>query len=129
MRDGDGPHVRRVCAAHFENLPRAEGIDRAFADFLLISVGGHAYGSLAGYADQPTTLLWSLRTFRPTDRAVAWLTLAGTAFWFGASLMFGRLIGNLFDPRVLFHALVAFGLILFGLRSAPSRSPAQESCG
>jgi hypothetical protein len=59
-----------------------------------------------------------LRTNRPNDRALAWLAVGATAAWFVISVIFGFLIGNLLDPRVIGFILITAGLIYFGLITA-----------
>jgi hypothetical protein len=59
-----------------------------------------------------------LRTFRRQDRALAWITVAGTAIWMVSAGRFGVLIGNPTDQRVLLFIAISLGLISLGLRTA-----------
>ena len=120
-------------------------VDRSLAVLLIIVAGGgHAAGAIATYHDQPIALLSAmgmsvlailigalnlLRTNRPNDRALAWLAVGATAAWFIISVIFGFLIGNLLDPRVIGFVLITAGLTYFGLTTAlppakPSRTAA-----
>ena len=107
-------------------------LDRVFGWLLVIGAGLHAYGSITGYRDDPETLLWSLsgslaalllaslnllRVVRPGDRALALLCLAGNIAWIAIALGFGVVIGNVFDPRALIHAVNALVLAAFSVRS------------
>jgi len=112
-------------------------IDRVLAGLLLLGAAGHTFGVTQFYAGQPMLLFWSLsaggltfllaalnflRAGRPGDRALAWVTVAGTLCQLLSTLRFGVLIGDMFDPRVIFFAIVCVGLVAFGLRSALGRS-------
>jgi hypothetical protein len=69
-----------------------------------------------------------LRAIRPNDRTLAWLAVGATAAWFIISVIFGFLIGNLLDPRVIGFVLITAGLIYFGLTIAlPSARPARTA--
>ena len=107
--------------------------DRVFGWLLVIGAALHAYGSIIGYQSDPETLLWSLsgslaalllaslnllRVVRPGDRTLAWLCLAGNLAWIAIALGFGVVIGNVFDPRALIHAINALVLAGFSVRSA-----------
>jgi hypothetical protein len=59
-----------------------------------------------------------LRTFRRQDRALAWITVAGTAIWTVSAVQFGVLIGNPTDQRVVVFIAISLGLIALGLRTA-----------
>jgi hypothetical protein len=117
-------------------------VDRSLAVLLIIVAGGgHAAGAIAAYHDQPIALLSALsmsvlgiligalnllRTNRPIDRTLAWLAVGATAAWFIISVIFGFLIGNLLDPRVIGFILITAGLIYFGLTTAlPSVRPSR----
>jgi hypothetical protein len=113
--------------------------DRTLAILLLLGAVGHTLGSIKFYAQEPLTMLWALcaslfvvllaavnllRTNRPADRTLAWITSAGTLCWLIAAIVFGMLLGKPLDPRVVYFVLVCAGLIVFGLRTAlrePSR--------
>jgi hypothetical protein len=115
-------------------------LDRTLAALLALGAAvGHTLGSLAAYAHEPATLLWSLntsvfgatlgalhllRSFRPADRALAALLLFPTLAWLVSALCFGRIIGAPADPRVVFFALTCVGLSAFSLRALLPRPPA-----
>jgi hypothetical protein len=112
--------------------------DRVLAVLLMLGAVGHTLGSVGFYAGQPVALLWALcaslcivligcmnllRTWRPGDRALAWLAIAGALAWMVVSVVFGVLIGRIFDPRVVLFVLICTGLITMGLKDA-MRPPA-----
>jgi len=106
-------------------------IDRIFGCLLAIGALLHALGSYQAYREMPQTLLWSLsasalglllagmnvlRTSRPGDGALAALSFAGCMVWLTIVFMFGILIGNVFDHRVLIQASIAIVLAGLSLR-------------
>ena len=109
-------------------------LDRTLAVLLALGAGvGHTLGSLAAYAHEPTTLLWSLntsvlgvllgtlhllRSFRSADRALALLLVLPTLAWLISALYFGALIHAPADPRVVFFVVLCVGLIAFSVRGA-----------
>jgi hypothetical protein len=108
-------------------------LDRILGWLLVIGSLLHAWGSWMAYANQPETLLWSLsaslaglliaalnllRVNRPGDRTLAWVCVAGSLAWAVVAFAFGRIIGNVLDPRALIHLLNALGLAALGLRFA-----------
>lgn len=115
-------------------------VDRAFG--YLLGLGGilHGIGSWAAYHRQPAMLLWALatsfavlllaainilRSARPGDDALAWISFAGCLIWIGFVLWFGAILGNFFDFRPLTHLVLTLVLAGFSLRAAlPSRAVA-----
>lgn len=110
-------------------------VDRAFGVLLILAGLGHAFGSVAAYRLGSSELVWALcatvlavllgslnllRTARPDDRALAWITFCGSAVWVVLAIAFGASVGNVLDPRALTHAVVAFVLAGFSLRIAMS---------
>jgi len=109
-------------------------IDRTLAVLLFLgAVVGHTYGSFKFYGHDPLMLFWSLhasvlggllgilnflRTLRQQDRALACITVAGTAIWTVSAVRFGVLIGNSTDQRIVMFVAISLGLIALGLRSA-----------
>ncbi|MBI5263556.1 MAG: hypothetical protein HY852_17245 [Bradyrhizobium sp.] len=108
-------------------------VDRLFCGLLAFGAAGHLLGTFLFAELWSALFVWSLagvlaaallvalnvvRSFRPGDRAVAWIALAGTLCWVGIAGLFGISIGNLFDPRVLVHAAAAVGLSYFNFRAA-----------
>ena len=113
-----------------------KNIDRIAAVLLILRRRRTYAGLVAAYGKQPIVLLWSLcasvlvvllgalnllRSYRPGDPMLAWLTAAGTTCWLAASIAFGVLIGKPLDPRVLVFAVLSAVLILFSLKTAASR--------
>jgi hypothetical protein len=107
-------------------------LDRILSCLLILGGIGHTLGSLHGYKNDQMTLLWSLcaslfvflfaalsliRAGRPNDTALAWLCLVAGLCWIAASLRFGVLIGNLFDPRPLIFVVLSLGLCAFCVRT------------
>lgn len=110
-----------------------KAIDRTFG--CLLAVGGvlHGVGTWAAYHTQPMALLWAfsasfavlllaavnlLRTSRPADRTLAWVSFAGCLVWIGFVVWFGILIGNMLDFRPLIHLVLTTVLAVFSLRAA-----------
>lgn len=108
----------------------------------LLVVGGllHAGGSLAGYRQEPHTLLWALsgslaallvaalnllRVERQEDRRLAWVCVAGGGAWAVVAVAFGVLVGSVLDPRALMHSINA--LLLAGLSVRTALRPSPES--
>ncbi|HEV2273874.1 MAG TPA: hypothetical protein VGR96_06890 [Acidobacteriaceae bacterium] len=102
---------------------------------MVISAFLHGFGSYQVYRGQPMVLLWAesaglaevllaalnlLRAGRPEDRPLAWVAAAGCSVWLGAVGVFGHLIGNILDFRVLIQAFVTVVLLVFSLRGAVS---------
>jgi len=96
---------------------------------------GHLYGTLTLYIVGTEVFTWSLaevlaaalivvvnwfRSSRAGDKPIAWLALIGSFSWVVIALLFGQAIGNVFDPRVLVHALSAASLALFSAKSVIS---------
>lgn len=111
-------------------------LDRGLSCLLILSGLGHTYGVLNFYHD-PQTLFWSLtatplifliaainllRTWRPADRGLAWITTCASAAYFLATLRFGQIIGNLADFRIILFGILTLGLTAFGLRELSRKS-------
>jgi hypothetical protein len=114
-------------------------IDRLFAALLLVGGVLHAFGSIYGYRLGSEVLVWALsgslaaillavlnlvRAGRPEDRTLAWITFCGCLCWAAVAIAFGAAIGNVADPRVLWHAISALALAAFSLRTAIGRASA-----
>jgi hypothetical protein len=95
-------------------------LDRLFGCLLFLGGIGHGIGSYKAYSSDHMTLLWAwsaslavfllaavnlLRAGRNGDRGLAWIS------WFG------RLIGNVLDPRPLGNMLITLVLAIFNLRT------------
>lgn len=108
-------------------------LDRICGWLLILGACGHSMGSYNAYKDQPMTLLWALsasiagvllaalnllRVGRPTDRSLAWVCVVGNLVWLIFVYVFGRLIGNLLDFRVVIQASVTIALFVLSLHTA-----------
>ena len=115
--------------------PMIKIVDRPFSLLLMLGAVGHLFGSIATYEDSPETLLWAvsasvlmvllgalnlLRTNRPDDRALAWITGAGSLCWAGVAVAFGVVIENVLDPRAVLNVVFALGLACFSIKAAIS---------
>jgi len=111
----------------------SRAVDRFFGVALIIAAVGHLFGSLGKYAVGSSELVWAisasalaillaainlLRVYRPDDRALAWICLAGCVAWIVLALAFNFSIRNIFDPRGLTHAIVSAMLAFFSMRTA-----------
>jgi hypothetical protein len=107
-------------------------IDWGFVGLLAFGVLGHTYGSFTLLEIGSGIFVWSLagvlaaslvvclnalRILRPGDLRVAWMALVGSLGWLLVAILFGRSLGNALDPRSMYHALAALGLVIFSLRS------------
>jgi hypothetical protein len=107
-------------------------VDTIFGILLLIGAILHGYGTFIGYPAGSEVFVWSLagslaagliavlnllRSRRPADRPLAWICLVSSLCWVGVALAFGSAIGNVVDPRVLWHAVAALVLGGFSLRT------------
>ncbi|PYU12574.1 MAG: hypothetical protein DMG37_13000, partial [Acidobacteria bacterium] len=71
-----------------------------------------------------------IRAGRPNDKALAAITLVGTACWAVLAFTFGKSIHNLLDPRPLSHVIIAIILVIFSamtLWHSPSSKQANAS--
>jgi predicted MFS family arabinose efflux permease len=116
-------------------------VDRVFGCLLLLCGVGHTIGTILGYGGQPELLLWSLsaslfifllglvnlvRAGRRGDKALGWITLIFNLCQMMAAIQFGRLIQNLFDPRVIAFTVITLVLAGMSVRSIRSRHPEAE---
>ena len=107
-------------------------LDRICAGVVLLGAIGHSFGSFAAYSSNHETLLWALsgsalaglvgainllRSFRPPDKSLAGIALAGVLAWMAASICFGLVIGNVIDSRVVAFVIACAGLTYFNLRA------------
>lgn len=106
--------------------------DRVFCCLLILGGVGHSLGSFKAYSAKPDELLWSLcaslfvfmlgtvnlvRAGRAGDSALGWVTLVFNLCWLAAVIQFGRVIGNLLDPRAIFFAIITLVLAAMSWRS------------
>jgi len=113
-------------------------VDRVFGWLMMLGAFGHGMGSWQAYRNDHMALLWALsasfaglllaainllRAERTSDRPLAWICFAGCVIWIGFVIVFGVLIGNVFDFRPLVNFVITAGLALFSLRTilAPRR--------
>lgn len=109
----------------------AKAIDGVFALLLLIGAALHAYGTVTNYQPGTEIFVWSLsgslaailvavlnllRRGHPRDKALALTSAVASVAWAAIALAFGAAIGNMLDPRVLWHAIAALALAGFSLR-------------
>ena len=107
-------------------------VDTIFGILLLIGALLHAYGTFIGYPAGSEVFVWSLagslaagliavlnllRSCRPGDKALAWICLVASLCWAGLAFAFGKAIGHVADPRVLWHVIAALVLAGFSLRT------------
>ena len=108
-------------------------LDRILSVLLIVGAIGHTFGVTQFYRNQPDSLFWSLctgllillvaainllRSWRPGDRAIAWMSAAASASYIIVTFGFGRLIGNMADPRVIGFGLISIGLLFFSASGA-----------
>jgi hypothetical protein len=114
-------------------------LDRTFGWLLVVGALLHAGGSWHAFHDDPPRLLWALsgslaallvaalnllRVGRPTDRPLAWVSLAASLAWVAVAVGFGAVIGRLGDPRAMIHAVNAAVLAALSLRTLMRAPPA-----
>lgn len=108
-------------------------LDRIFGCLLVVAGVAHATGSWFATRNQPFTRLWAesatfaifllaavnlLRTARPGDRALAWISFAGCLIWIGFALAVGALVGNFLYFPVVANVVVSLVLAAFSVRTA-----------
>jgi hypothetical protein len=120
---------------------KVKTLDQFFGALLLVGSVLHAYGSISSYPLGSPELVWALsgslaggltavlnlvRAGRPEDTTVAWITFVASLCWAAVAVGFGAAIGNLIDPRVLWHVVSALALTTFSLRTALRRAQTQR---
>lgn len=111
-------------------------IDRVFGWLLVLGAILHSVGSFVALRSNPGVLVWALsgslaallvaalnlmRVNRPGDRTLAWVSAAGSIAWTLVAIGFGASIGNVLDPRAMYHAVAGAVLAVFSVRTAISR--------
>jgi hypothetical protein len=106
--------------------------DRVFCCLLILGGVGHTLGSFKAYSAHPDELLWALcaslflfllgtvnlvRAGRHGDRTLGWITLVFNLCWLAAAIQFGRVGGNLADPRVILFVVITLVLSAMSWRS------------
>lgn len=119
---------------------KVKTLDQFFGVMLLVGSVLHAYGSIAFYRLGSVELVWALsgslaggltsvvnlvRAGRPEDTTVAWISLVAAICWAMVAVGFGFAIGNLIDPRVLWHLVCAVALAAFSVSTAVGRAQTQ----
>ena len=117
-------------------------LDRICGWLLIVGACGHSMGSYNAYKGQPMTLLWALsasiagillaalnllRAGRPTDRPLIGVCVGGNLVWLVFVYVFGRLIGNLLDFRVVIQATITIVLLILSLRAALGAAQARSA--
>ena len=107
-------------------------VDRVFGWLLVLGGIMHAAGTFKAYEIGSSPFVWSLagsfaaillatinlmRINRERDVMLARVCLVGCLCWIVIALMFNRSIGNMLDPRGLWHAIVALVLAWFSFQS------------
>ncbi len=121
-------------------MRKVKTLDRTFGVLLLVGSVLHAYGSISFYRLGSPELVWALsgslaggltsvinlvRAGRPEDTTVAWISLVASICWAIVAVGFGAAIGNLIDPRALWHLVCALALAAFSVRTAVGRAQTQ----
>jgi hypothetical protein len=107
-------------------------LDSVFGCLLFLGGIGHGLGSYMAYRNDHMVLLWAwsaslavfllaavnlLRAGRTGDSSLAWISFVACVAWIAFAVWFGRLIGNVFDPRPLGNILITLVLAIFSLRT------------
>src|ERR1700730_9464197 len=128
-----GQPSRGACAERTWRRPERDcmmmkTLDRLFGALLLVGSLLHSFGSISYYPSGSQELVWALwarlagrlfavlnlvRPGRPEDRTIAWIAFVASLSWVAIAVGFGVAIGNLIDPRVLWHAISALVLAAF----------------
>lgn len=99
---------------------------RTLSVLLLIGAGLHAWGSFVSFRPKTPERVWSLGAAGfaallaalgwllagRNDPELSWIVAAGCLGWLVTVGAFGRAIGNIADPRVLYHLVVGMGLAI-----------------
>lgn len=108
-------------------------VDRVFGWLLVLGGILHSGGAIVAAKGHPDALVWPLagslaaflvaalnlmRVNRPADRTLAWVSAAGSIAWAGVAIGFGLSVGNVLDPRGLYHAIAGAVLAAFSVRTA-----------
>jgi hypothetical protein len=117
-------------------------VDRVFGWLLVLGGLLHSVGSIVNLAHKPDVLVWALagslaaflvaalnlmRVNRPGDRTLAWVSAAGSIAWASVAVGFGASIGNVLDPRALYHVVCGLVLAGFSIRTATGARPTTVS--
>ncbi|MFO1033123.1 MAG: hypothetical protein U1E15_03195 [Hyphomicrobiales bacterium] len=107
-------------------------LDRGLALLLLLGAVFHTYGTLALLPAGSEVWVWSLgaalaaflvavlnllRPARSGDKVLVGLTAFASFAWALVAFGFGKAIGNIMDPRVIWHYVCGLGLGFMSLRA------------
>ncbi len=107
-------------------------VDKTFSWLLVLGGILHGVGTFKAYDSASSAFVWSIaasltaillatlnlmRVNRERDVMLARVCLIGCLCWAAIALMFNRSIGNMLDPRGLWHAIVALVLAWFSFQS------------
>jgi hypothetical protein len=117
-------------------------LDRICGWLIALGSVGHSIGSYLAFKTDPMELLWAesgtlaalllaavnlLRSGRPGDATLAWVCVGGNAAFLVMLFAFGRIIGNLVDPRVVIQSAAVLVLLGMSLRSALGASQTRRA--
>lgn len=103
-------------------------LERIFIGLMLLGAIGHLIGTFTRTDIGSVLFVWSLsgvlacslvvalnviRHIRPGDRLIAFVSFAGNLSWLTVVVLFGLSVQNIFDPRVLMHAVAAIALSIY----------------
>ena len=108
-------------------------LDRVLGWLLVLGAMLHSIGSVVALRQKPDMLVWALsgslaallvaalnlmRVNRPADRTLAWVSAGGSIAWTLVAIGFGASIGNVLDPRAMYHTIAGIALAAFSVRTA-----------
>lgn len=106
--------------------------ERIFIGIMMLAAVGHMIGTFTRTEIGSGLFVWSLsgvlacsllvalniiRHARSGDKPIAILSTTGNMLWFVVVILFGMSIGNIYDPRVMIHAIAAIILSIYGFAS------------
>lgn len=107
-------------------------LDRLFCYLLILAASLHTFGALNEYKPKTSLLMWALcagfarfllaavnllRTWRPNDKALAAICLAGCLVSGYFVFLMAGVVGNIWDFRVVINFVISVGLVFFSLRT------------
>jgi membrane protein DedA with SNARE-associated domain len=67
-----------------------------------------------------------VRATRPEDTTITWMAFVASLCWAAVAVGFGLAIGNVMDPRVMWHLITALALTIFSLQTAFRHAQTQQ---